>query len=441
MDDRTGKRRPLLLLLFLVLTVVVINASNWYVLSRVTAAVEKEVGLRLVTVAASAVATTTPEFLLAPDVADDPFARRTLAEIADLHGLDDVFLADPDGILLWDLHDGELGDPSPAFDLGHGAFTRAASGAASASPTVEFDGVVLKAAFAAVAIEPGPVEAVLGVTAGGGFLESVPALRRTLLGVTLGSAALVVVLGAIFFGMSRRLALTEVALSRSETLSAMGMMAAGVAHEVRNPLAIISGTAARLKKRYAPSQDADPLFDFIPEEVERLNGIVEGYLRFARDEPLAFVDCDLRDVVERGVRLVKDELATQSVELSRRMPDEPVPALADPQRLQQVLLNLVLNAAQAMPDGGEVELVLRTAGGRAAVEVTDRGPGFDEKELKNVFTPFYTTKEKGSGLGLAMTRRIVEGHGGEVRIGNREGGGAVVTIELPLVPPPAEERH
>jgi len=431
MDDRAGKG-PLLLLLFLVLTIVVINASHWIVLSRVTRTVEEDVGFRLVTVATAAVVSATPELLLAPDIADDPFIRRTLENVAERQDLDGVFLADPTGILLWDLDDRDPGDPSPAFELGHAAFTRAATGVASASPPVEARGVVLRAAFAPVAIEGGPVEAVLGVTAGGGLLESVAALRRTLLGVSAGSAALVVVLGAIFFGMSRRLALTEAALSRAETLGAMGMMAAGVAHEVRNPLAIIAGTAERLKRRYAPAADPDPLFDFIPEEVERLNGIVEGYLQFARDEPLELVDCDLREVVERGVRLVRDDLVAKGIALSSRVPDEPVPARADPPRLHQVLLNLVLNSAQAMTEGGEVDLTLERAGGRAVLEIADRGPGFEERELKNAFTPFYTTKEKGSGLGLVMTRRIVEGHGGRVRLGNREGGGARVTIELPL---------
>ena len=206
-------------------------------------------------------------------------------------------------------------------------------------------------------------------------------------------------------------------------------LAAGLAHEVRNPLAIIAGTAVRLKRRYAPAEQPDPLFDSIPEEVERLNGIVEGYLRFARDEPLTLVDCDLRDVLERGERLVRDELASRRVELSRRVPERPVSARADPQRLQQVLLNLLLNAAQAMPQGGAVELSLEEAGQRALVRVADRGPGFGAKELKSAFTPFYTTKDKGSGLGLVMTRRIVEAHGGAIRLENRDGGGAVVTIE------------
>ena len=133
MGDRAGKRGPLLLLLFLLPTIVVINVSHWLVLSRSTRAVEKELGLRLVTVAASAVTTTTPDLLLATDVAEDAFVRRTLQDIADRHELDDVFLLDPSGNLLWDLHGRELGDPSPFLETDFAAFRSAVTGVAACS--------------------------------------------------------------------------------------------------------------------------------------------------------------------------------------------------------------------------------------------------------------------------------------------------------------------
>jgi signal transduction histidine kinase len=424
-----GRRRQggLLLLLFLALTLIVINASNWFVLSRVTASVDEELGLRLETVASAAVTTATPELLLAPEVSEDLFVARVLREIAEANELEDVFLADPQGVVLFDLGR-EAGEPNPFLALE--AFGAAGAGRAASSPSLTVDGTVLKAAFAPVRDWDGTVEAVLGVTAGGGFFSSIPALRRTLLAVSLGSAALVAVLGLVFFGMSRRLARTESALSRAETLSAMGTLAAGVAHEVRNPLAIIAGTASRLKKKYSGS-GGDPLFDFIPEEVERLNGIVEGYLRFARDEPLAPVECDLRSVIERTARLVEQDLAARNVRLHRDVGSEPVPIRADPQRIQQVVLNLLLNAAQAMAEGGELGLELVPEREACTIRVSDEGPGFSRKQLKDAFQPFYTTKEKGSGLGLFLAKRIVEGHGGTIAVANRAGGGAIVTVELP----------
>jgi signal transduction histidine kinase len=295
--------------------------------------------------------------------------------------------------------------------------------------------VVLKSAYAPVEAWNGETEAVLGVAAGADFVVRVRALRRTLVGVGVGSAALTALLGALFFGATRRLARAEAALAQSETLATMGMMAAGVAHEIRNPLAIIAATAARLKKRLAAAGVADDeIVDFIPDEVRRLNDILEGYLRFARDEPLARIDCDLAQVVRRTATLTEATLGDSGIRLVLEGAETPVPAHADPQRIHQVLLNLLLNAAQAMPEGGEITLGLAADEKRATLRVADRGPGFTRRGLRTATEAFATTKERGSGLGLAMAKRIVEAHGGSIALANRDDGGAVVTVVLPRGP-------
>jgi signal transduction histidine kinase len=364
-------------------------------------------------------------------VETDEFVRDQLDRIVERHDLEDIFLVEPDGVLTYDRAGGGPGGRNPFLDLDRVAFRTAAAGTAAASPAIEVRGAWLKAAYAPVTDWDGTVGAVLGVTAGGGFYAQVPALRRTLAGVSLGSAALVALLAAVFFGMSRRLARTETALSHAETLAAMGIMAAGVAHEVRNPLAIIAGTAERLRKKYGAGSD-DPLFAFIPEEVERLNRILEGYLRFAQDDPLRFEDCDLKQVVERSGILVEDDFRERGVTLRIGAGERPVPARADPQWIQQVLLNLLLNGAQAMPGGGALELELEARGRHARIRVADRGTGLSAAALRAAFQPFWTTKEKGSGLGLVLARRIVEAHGGTIAITNRDGGGAEVIVDIPV---------
>ena len=391
----------------------------------------------------------TSDLLLDPGVADDDFVRRVLEEVELRHDLEDVFLIDTDGIRLFALR-GEASYADDVLRADPAPLARALTGAASASGTIEIGGVVAKAGYAPVEDWDGVVEGVLVVTAGGGFFGTLPGLRRTFAAVTLGSAALVILLGVIFFGMSRRLAATESALARNETLTSMGIMAAGVAHEIRNPLAIIAGTAERLKRRYGGARDPaedpakgsvagsasdsanrDPLFDFIPEEVERLNGIVESYLRFARDEPPVLVGCDLAKVVERSARMIGEQVAPHGVTIETQGVREPLPFRADPQRIQQVMLNLLLNAAQAMPAGGRIGAELSRASGSVTIAVSDDGSGFDERALALAFEPFYTTKEQGSGLGLVMVKRIVEAHGGGVVVANRPGGGAIVTVTLP----------
>jgi len=430
--SRPGRARGLLLLAFLALTVAVINVSGWFVLDRVSGALEDETALRIGTVAAAAIGEATEELLLRPDVAEDEFVRRLLADVAERSDLDDVFLLDVDGGLMLDVREDALGQDNPYLRLHAPSFATAAAGTASVSPTRSVDGVVYKAAYAPVRDVDGSVGAVLGVAAGGGFLARLPAVRRTLRLVSLGSAGLVALLGALFFGMSRRIAAIEGALARSETLGAMGMMAAGVAHEVRNPLAIIAGTAHRLRKKYGAGSD-DPLFEFIPEEVDRLNGILEGYLRFARDEPLRRVETDLARVVDRSTRMVAEEWEARGVRFERTGVEPPVPVAGDPQRLTQVLLNVLLNAAQAMPDGGTVLVELAREGAFAEVRVRDSGPGFDPRTMRGAFQPFFTTKDQGSGLGLSMAKRIMEGHGGTIAVANDPGGGAVVTLRLPAL--------
>ncbi|MFN8178191.1 MAG: ATP-binding protein [bacterium] len=430
-SGRPGRTRGILLLLFLALTVAVIDVSQWFVLGRVRESLEEETGLRLTTVARAAIGEATEELLLRPDVAEDAFVRSTLRDVATRDDLDDVFLLGPDGETLWDAEAAELGASNPYLDVDAASFAKAVAGQAAASRTREVNGVSFKSAYAPVRDVDGTVGAVLGVAAGGGFLARLTPLERSLRLVSVGSAALVVFLGVVFFGLLRRLGATEAALARTETLSAMGMMAAGVAHEVRNPLAIIAGTAQRLRKKYGAGA-TDPLFDFIPEEVERLNGIVEGYLRFARDEPLRRVETDLVRVVDRSLRLVEDGAAAAGVRLVRAGLTGSLSLAADPQRLTQVLLNLLLNAVQAMPRGGEVRVDVAQEGAFGVVRVADSGSGFDERALRGAFQPFFTTKEKGSGLGLAMTKRIVEAHDGTIAVANRPEGGALVTVRLPL---------
>jgi signal transduction histidine kinase len=393
--------------------------------------VEEELGLRLTTVASAAVSAATPELLLSPSVSEDEFVRRELRSVADRHDLEEVLLVDTGGIVLFDLDDERVGSRDPLLDLSEGAFAKALQGVPTSSARLELGGAVRKAGFAPVEDWDGTIEAVLCVTVGGGFYARVPALRRTLFGVSVGSGAIVVLLGAIFFRLARRLTQTEIALASAETLSAMGMMAAGVAHEVRNPLSIISGTAERLKRKYS-GVVKDPLFEFIPEEVERLNGILEGYLRFARDEPLAFVSCDLRRVLEKSIRLIEEDTQEGAIEIAPIAGPREVEIHADPHRLQQMFLNLFLNAKQAMPGGGRISTELRGNGSSITVEVSDTGPGFSEKQLQRAFQPFHTTKEKGSGLGLVMAKRIAEAHGGTIRLANRAEGGAQVTVVLPV---------
>jgi signal transduction histidine kinase len=209
-------------------------------------------------------------------------------------------------------------------------------------------------------------------------------------------------------------------------------MAAGIAHEIRNPLGIIRATAERLERRYAAGA-GDPHFRSIPEEVDRLSAILAGYLAFAADRPSELQSLDLVPLVQQAAATDAAALAEHRVRLETQVEVAAAPVRGDPARLRQVLLNLVLNAEQAMPAGGTVTVRLQAdpRGGGFELRVADTGMGIPRTQLLNVWKPFFTSKPNGSGLGLAIARRIVEEHGGTIGIDSAEGRGTVITIRLP----------
>jgi len=270
----------------------------------------------------------------------------------------------------------------------------------------------------------------VGVAADAKYFSVLRRLHHSLLLVGASSVFLVVALGIFSNRAQARLARAEAAVQRSETLAAMGRMAAGIAHEIRNPLGIIRATATRLKKQYDDRSHPDERFDYIPEEVDRLSAVLDGYLGFARDDPPVLEKLDLVPLLQRTVRLMQPELETGKVEMTLDLP-ATCPIRGDAQRLRQLLMNLILNALQAMPEGGHLNLRLHGTSEAALLELADTGPGIPPPLRQRVFEPFFSTKEKGSGLGLTIVRRIVEEHGGSILLDTGESRGTRIEIRLP----------
>jgi signal transduction histidine kinase len=229
-------------------------------------------------------------------------------------------------------------------------------------------------------------------------------------------------------------------LLRAEQLSAVGQLAAGVAHEVRNPLTgikLLVEAALRSKNR-KPLNLED--LAVIHREVARLEQTMQGFLDFARLPTPRCSTCDLRDVVHQVCELVRSRAQKQDVELAIQAPEGPVPVFIDCGQLSTVLVNLFLNALDAMPQGGCLDVALKALGESGVrLTVTDTGGGILPEIADRLFLPFTTTKPTGTGLGLSLSARILDDHGGSISAGNRPGGGACFVITLP--PPPYEESH
>lgn len=228
----------------------------------------------------------------------------------------------------------------------------------------------------------------------------------------------------------RELVATVETLRRADRLASLGTMAAGMAHELRNPLGALGGTLEILERDFPPDHPRREFYDILRREIGRLNATAGKYLDFARPDTPELREVDLGEAISEAVELLRRTAARTGVRFETRLaPGLPKP-LADKSQLQQVLVNVFLNAVQAMPHGGLVEVEAGAVGGSLYVRVRDHGKGLPEVPVERLFEPLFTTKPGGSGLGLAVSRRIVSGHGGRIDAGNAEGGGAVFTLTL-----------
>lgn len=232
-------------------------------------------------------------------------------------------------------------------------------------------------------------------------------------------------------------------IKERDRLAALGEMAAGLAHEIRNPLGAIKGAAQYMESTMPAGTEQREFVGIIVDEVGRLDRVVSSFLDYARPYRGNPSQLDVAHVVERTVQLVRNDLPPE-VTLTQEC-DEPLPAVRmDPEHLRQVLLNLIRNAVEAMKSKGAIEVRMRPRGAFVEVVVKDSGPGIDPSMRANLFIPFSTTKTQGTGLGLAISQRLIESAGGRIELRASSARGTTFAIVLPVagpattsVPPPA----
>lgn len=221
-------------------------------------------------------------------------------------------------------------------------------------------------------------------------------------------------------------------LMQAEKLAALGKLSAGVAHEIRNPLGIISGAAETLLKKNPDPKTHKEMLRFILDETNRLNQVITDFLRFARPKEPDPINCNLLNLIEKTLRAISQKAASQGVKIETYHCDGEIELSADPEQLKQALLNLELNALEAMPQGGVLRI--QTQRGRdktLLIKIQDTGPGIPEEVQSRIFDPFFTTKEGGTGLGLSIVHRIVEDHGGKIGLTTGPEG-TTFTLVLPV---------
>ena len=222
-------------------------------------------------------------------------------------------------------------------------------------------------------------------------------------------------------------------MNRSERLYALGQLSAGLAHEIRNPLASIAGAVGILHRGRSPEAKQAECLEIIQKECQRLNRLLTSFLDFARPRALNFETVRLESVFDSVLGLAEHAVDGAPITLKRSV--EPDLALeSDPEQLKQVLLNLLINAIQAMPNGGAVIMSAVVEAENAIIQVRDQGCGVSEDEMKHLYDPFFTTKENGTGLGLPVAHQIVAQLGGALTARNNPEGGMTFSVQLPLRP-------
>jgi signal transduction histidine kinase len=237
----------------------------------------------------------------------------------------------------------------------------------------------------------------------------------------------------------------EVRLQRAERSALTGRIAAGIAHEIRNPLSFINLTIDYIRDKFAPAAetaraDYTKLCDSVKEELARLNRIVSDFLNFGRPARLNLRKVDARGLIEEVMSLVRAQADQQRVSLSIEESDSAngdmrdAHFLGDTEQLKTCFSNLAINAVQAMADGGALKVTLHSQKNNLRFEVADTGPGIAPEALRQIFEPYFSTKETGIGLGLALTKKLIEDHGGQIMVSSDVGVGTTFTVILPREP-------
>ncbi len=231
---------------------------------------------------------------------------------------------------------------------------------------------------------------------------------------------------------SKERLILEQQLRRAEHLSSLGEMVAGISHEIRNPLGIIKSSAELLKKKIAAIDPSNPVPEIIIEESVRLNNIITDFLNFAKPRKPNLMPCSIDEIIEKTINFLSQQLQEKGIAVEIQKTADLPQISADSNMIYQAFLNILINSIQSMPDGGKIYVNITSDRRGINIVFEDEGTGIPQDLLKKIWDPFFTTKEKGTGLGLVIAKNIVEAHNGKIQITNGSPRGVKVLIIIPV---------
>jgi len=221
-------------------------------------------------------------------------------------------------------------------------------------------------------------------------------------------------------------------LNQAEHFSSLGEMVAGVSHEIRNPLGIIQSSAELLQSK-TNANSSNTITDIIIEESKRLNNIITDFLNFARPRNPDFNPCCISEIIEKNIMLLETQTNEQIYFINKHFDDNLPEIEADTNMLYQAFLNILINAMQSMPEGGNINIKINRNDNILTICIEDKGKGISKDAIGKIWNPFFTTKEKGTGLGLGIVKNIITAHNGQIRLENKQNKGVKVIINLPIL--------
>ncbi|HZE19945.1 MAG TPA: HAMP domain-containing sensor histidine kinase [Candidatus Angelobacter sp.] len=442
--------RLLWTLLFLGALLVLVNGTVIYAIQTAHRFLDEELGKRFEATAHTAALLVQADQLdaLFPGTADSLRAdvettmdaveaadavRERWRRLADGAGASNILLLDPDHKVVLALRESTAREAGRAT-LDEAAFARAMIGEAAHSRLFVEGATYLKAGYAPVTQYDGRIVGAVVVEGGSGAFRPLVQMRASLYSAAILASILVVLVGLGYVRLQARLAHMEERMNHADLLATVGQVAAGVAHEIRNPLGVMRGALPRLQRQDLSVDERNELLGMMDEEVDRMGDVVQNFLDLSKRPDTQDSALELRPLLERSMEILKAELERCSVRSSVQWEaDSGLEIRGRQQALHHLFLNLALNARDAMmPKGGELTVLVQQRKSEVRIYFQDSGPGIPRSIRSKIFEPFFTTRAEGTGLGLAFVDRIVTEHGGSISVGSSPSGGAQFQIHLPI---------
>ncbi|MBI4753403.1 GHKL domain-containing protein [Candidatus Desantisbacteria bacterium] len=440
---RKRKRHVSIVISFILSILLLFNLWGWSFYPQAKHFLDEELGKRLISIAVSTAMQVSPELitLIKGGTIDDAQLfnlREDLTIINEENNLESIFIIDKENNYILDAESEHLeGERYRCLNIEDTTkFLDASLGKSFCSKLYNNNKgkQMFKTGFAPLKDASGEVIAILGVDASPKFLRVLTQFKNALIVFTIISLVLGFFSILILLAVIKGFISTQEAIFHAEKLASLGRLSAGMAHDIRNPLQIIHTTYESLRKRHLPQDIEDEMFDYIPDEIKNLNKKINSFLSQTKDAPLEIELNNLKALLDHIIDRMSPDMERATVRINKHIEPEINEFYFDRQQMEGIFQNLIRNAIEAMPDGGAITIkAYHYKGGKqfVAIDVSGTGSGIHPRDQKKLFEPFFTTKEHGYGLGMSIVFRIIQKHGGEIKVKSKPNQGTTFTILLP----------